>query len=71
MMQIANGKMGNWLRVFIAAVLDALLGWGQKQAEKPRTADDAQTPDNVKRDWNRYTAERLRNKPDGVPRQPK
>jgi hypothetical protein len=61
----------NWLRALIGGLLDSLFSWGQKQAEKPGTAQDANTPENIKRGWNNYVARELRDKPDGADRQPK
>jgi len=61
----------NWLKALAAGFFEALFGWGQRQAEKPKEAKDAQTPDKVKSDWNDYVADRLRHKPDGGDRQPK
>jgi hypothetical protein len=55
----------SWLRAIVAGVLDALFGWGQRQREKPKPLEDAQTPADIKRRWDAYVADRLRDKPDG------
>lgn len=60
----------NFLATFLAKLFRELLGWGQEQAEKPKEAQDAKTPKDIKDRWNRNVADRLRDKPDGVPRQP-
>jgi hypothetical protein len=52
----------SWLAAIAKGILDALLNWGQKQAEKPKTTEDAKTPENVRSDWNRYIADKLRDK---------
>jgi hypothetical protein len=55
----------NWLRSVVAGLFDAIFSWGQKQAEKPKTIEDAETPEQVKTDFRNTIADRLRNRADG------
>lgn len=55
----------NWLRSVVAGLFDAIFSWGQKQAEKPKTIEDAETPEQVKADWSDAVARRLRDRQDG------
>lgn len=50
--------MWGWLR----PLLDALLAWLERRAEKPRTIADAKTPDSIRERWAAYLRERLRDK---------
>lgn len=56
------------LKAFFTGLFTALFGWLQKQAEKPKTLTDAQTPENIRRDWNDYVSDQLRDKPDSSDR---
>jgi hypothetical protein len=49
-----------WLYALAKGLLEALFGWGQKQAEKPTTTQNANTPPDIKHNWDRYIAEQLR-----------
>lgn len=53
-----------WLAAIVKGLAEALFGWGQKQAEKPKQTTDAKTPDSIKRGWRDYVNDKLRN-PDG------
>lgn len=44
----------NWLRAIIAGLLDSVLSWGQKQAEKPKVTEDANTPKPIRDSWDGY-----------------
>ena len=55
----------SWLGTILKALFSALFDWGQKQAEKPETIQNANTPENVKRGWRDYLRDRLRDKNDG------
>ncbi len=57
--------LGTILKAFFSALFELF----QRNAEQPKVAQDAQTPDSVKRDWNSYTADQLRDKPDGIHKQ--
>lgn len=50
----------NWLATLLAKMFGEVLNWGQKNAEKPNTTEDAKTPDAVKRGWSGYLRERLK-----------
>ncbi len=58
--------MWGWLK----PVLDALLSFLERRAEKPRTLEDANTPQALRDRWNSYLRDRLRDK-GGSDRQPK
>lgn len=52
--------MWKLLRVIIGAILDFI--WKKKQTPQQPTIEDAKVPDNIKRDWNDYVADQLRDK---------
>jgi hypothetical protein len=54
--------MWGWLKAILSALFEALFSWGQKQAEKPPEIRDANTPENIKRGWNGFLSDRLRDK---------
>jgi hypothetical protein len=56
--------MYGWLKAILSALFGALFSWGQKQVEKPPEIKDANTPENIKRGWNRFLSGRLRDKND-------
>lgn len=37
-----------WLTAIIEGITRAILGWGQEQAEKPKTTRNAETPETVR-----------------------
>jgi hypothetical protein len=57
--------MWGWLK----PLLDALLQFFERQAAKPRTLEDANTPEPIRRSWAAYLRDKLRDK-DGGPGQP-
>jgi len=57
--------MWGWLK----PLLDALLQFFERRAEKPRTLTDANTPDPVRQSWTAYLRDKLRDK-GGGPGQP-
>jgi hypothetical protein len=42
----------NWLKAIIHGILAAIFDWGQKQAEKPKTTADANTPKDIRDELN-------------------
>jgi hypothetical protein len=52
--------MWSWLKPILSALFNALFSWGQKQAEKPPTMQDANTPKNTKRGWDGFLDSWLR-----------
>jgi hypothetical protein len=57
--------MWGWLKAIMSAFFDALFSLFWKEVNKPDTIEDEKTPTNVKRDWNRYVADQLRDKNGG------
>lgn len=37
----------NWLKAIVEGLFNALFKWGQDQAEKPKTTQDANTPPEI------------------------
>lgn len=54
--------MWGWLQAILSALFGALFTWGQNQVEKPPVIEDAKTPEKIKRGWNDYLSNRMRNK---------
>lgn len=54
--------MWGWLQAIFSALFGSLFSWGQKQAEKPPEIKDANTPENIKRGWNKFLSDKLRDK---------
>lgn len=50
----------NWLAALIKGLLGAVLDWGQKQAEKPKTIENAETTEKTQRAWHDDMVRRLR-----------
>jgi hypothetical protein len=50
--------MWGWLR----PLLDALIAWLERRAERPRTLDDANTPHDLRSRWADYLRDKLRDK---------
>lgn len=55
----------NWLGSIAKALFSALFDWGQKQAEKPETIENANTPKDIRDANSRSFVEWLRNKKGG------
>lgn len=53
----------------IKGIVSAILDWWQKRSEQPKTIEDGQNSETVKRDWNEYVADQLRNHPNSGDRQ--
>jgi hypothetical protein len=51
-----------WLSALVKGLLGAFIGWAQKQAEKPKTTEDANTPKDVRNDLNTALDDWMRNK---------
>jgi hypothetical protein len=54
----------NWLSALVKGILDAVFGWGQKQAEKPKVTEDANTPKEVRDTLNKSVDDWMRDKDD-------
>ena len=56
-----------WLAAVIEGLTKGVLGWGQKQAEKPPTIEDANTPKEIRDKLNQSVTDfkRVRDEDDG------
>lgn len=54
--------MWNWLKAIVQGLFAAVFDWGQAQVEKPPTITDEKTDPKIKRDWDSYIADKLRDK---------
>jgi hypothetical protein len=52
----------SWLTSICRALFDALFDKLWKEAEKPDTIEDANTPKNIKSGWDKYLSDKLRDK---------
>lgn len=52
----------NWLKAIVEGFFNSLFRWGQSQAEKPKTHEDANTPKSVRDDLNNAVDEFMRDK---------
>jgi hypothetical protein len=53
------------LKDLVEGLANSVINWGQKQAEKPETTKDANTPEIIKRRWRDYVTGFLRDKKRG------
>ena len=51
-----------WLAAIVEGLTKGFLGWGQSQAEKPRTMEDANTPKDIRDKLNRSVDDFMRDK---------
>jgi hypothetical protein len=54
-----------WLEAIVAGLARALFGWGQEQAEKPKTTKDANTPKDVRDSLSGSVTDWMRDKDNG------
>ena len=57
--------MWGWIKAIMAAFFETLIGLIWRKVEQPKTIEDEKTPPDVKRDWNKYVADQLRDKNGG------
>jgi hypothetical protein len=58
-------KPGEWLAQIVKGFFSALFGWGQDQAEKPKTTRDANTPKDVRDSLSGSVSDWMRDKDNG------
>jgi hypothetical protein len=54
-----------WLTSIVEGICRALFGWGQDQAEKPKTSKDANTPKDVRDSLSGSVSDWMRDKDNG------
>jgi hypothetical protein len=52
--------MWGWLKAIVHGIFAALFDWGQAQVEKPPVIENEKTPEPIKRGWNRFVGDKLR-----------